>query len=133
LISLKIENTATTNFAIKWPFSVYLGWISVATIANVTALLVTNGWGGFGIAPQVWTVSVIVVAIGLGLYATLGKKDIGYALVVDWALLGIFLKRYSLEGLEYTGIIFATLLGIGLISVAIIYSLLKSKRNYGGI
>jgi len=77
------------QFLIKTPFSVYLGWISVATIANITALLVHFNWNGFGINPIYWTVLMIVIAIGLGLYFILKYAIISYPLVLIWALWGI--------------------------------------------
>jgi benzodiazapine receptor len=77
------------QFLIKTPFSIYLGWISVATIANITALLVHFNWNGFGINPIYWTVLMIVIAIGLGLYFILKYAIIAYPLVIAWALWGI--------------------------------------------
>ncbi len=75
------------------PVSVYLGWISVATIANVTAVLVRYDWGGFGLGDPFWTVAVILVGTLLGLAFLLKKRDIIHPLVVVWAYLGIIIKR----------------------------------------
>ena len=77
------------NFLIKTPFSVYLGWISVATIANMTALLVHIKWNGFGIDPIYWTILMIAIAIVLGIYFIVQYKSIAYPLVLIWALWGI--------------------------------------------
>lgn len=77
------------NFLIKTPFSVYLGWISVATIANITALLVHIKWNGFGIDPIYWTILMITIAIVLGIYFIVQYKSIAYPLVLIWALWGI--------------------------------------------
>ncbi len=78
---------------LRLPFSVYLGWISVATIANVTALLVTLGWNGFGASEGFWTVLMIGVALALTLTVLFSRRDPAYALVFVWAFLGIYLKR----------------------------------------
>ncbi|MBN2259172.1 MAG: tryptophan-rich sensory protein [Clostridiales bacterium] len=110
--------------AIYHTFSVYLGWISVATIANITAVLVNMGWNGFGISEQIWTMTVIFVAIGLALISILFKKDIPYALVIDWALAGILIKRYATEGFGYLGIIVISSIGIILISSLSVYKFL---------
>ena len=75
------------------PFSVYLGWISVATIANVTALLVTLGWNGFGAREGFWTVLMIGIALALALTVLFSRRDPAYALVFVWAFLGIYIKR----------------------------------------
>ena len=77
------------QFLIKTPFSVYLGWISVATIANITALLVHLKWNGFGIDPIYWTILMIAIAIALGIYFIFYFKNIAHPLVLVWALWGI--------------------------------------------
>ncbi len=77
------------QFLIKTPFSIYLGWISVATIANITALLVHVKWSGFGIDPIYWTILMISIAIVLGIYFILFFKNIAHPLVLVWALWGI--------------------------------------------
>lgn len=76
-------------FLLKTPFSVYIGWISVATIANITALLVSFNWNGFGIDPIYWTLVMISIAIVLSAYFIIQYKNIAYPLVVIWALWGI--------------------------------------------
>src|SRR6056297_2780401 len=58
------------------PFSVYLGWITVATIANVSAFLVDINWNGFGLSDIFWTVVVIIVGLIITLYTLLKRKDI---------------------------------------------------------
>ena len=75
------------------PFSIYLGWITVATIANVTALLDYVNWNGFGISPEVWTfimLGVAVVVAGLMAYT---RQDIAYLLVLIWAFIGIGVEQ----------------------------------------
>lgn len=96
LISLFLimQKEATTmkplyQFLLKTPFSVYLGWISVATIANITALLVSLKWNGFGVDPIHWTLVMIFIAIVLSVYFVTQFKNIAYPLVVVWALWGI--------------------------------------------
>jgi hypothetical protein len=83
------------NFASHLPFSIYLGWITVATVANVTAVLVNAGWNGFGIPEAVWAILVIAVAAVITLVMLVNRADIGYAVVVLWALFGIVLARLN--------------------------------------
>src|SRR5512139_2666553 len=77
----------------KWsvdvPMSVYLGWISVATVANISNWLYSIQWDGFGIAPQVWAVIMIVIASLLGALMTVIRRDSGYVFVLAWAFAGI--------------------------------------------
>lgn len=72
------------------PFVVYTGWISVATIANITAWLVDQHWTGWNISGPVWSTLMIVIAILLGIYITLRYALSSYALVIAWALWGIY-------------------------------------------
>lgn len=81
----------------KWcvdiPFSIYLGWISVATIANITDLLYYWKWDGWGIAPQVWAVIMLVVASALALAMAWTRGDVAYLLVIVWSFVGIAVKQ----------------------------------------
>lgn len=95
-LKLNVARTSVGNIE-KWsvdvPFSVYLGWITVATVANVTDYLYFINWTGFGIAPQVWAVIMLVVACLLGLLMTLSRRDSGYAFVLVWSFAGIAVKQ----------------------------------------
>jgi hypothetical protein len=81
----------------KWltnvPFSVYLGWITIATIANVTALLYYLNWNGFGISPEVWTVAILLIGAAIASTLIFTRADFAYALVVVWAYAGIVVKQ----------------------------------------
>jgi benzodiazapine receptor len=77
------------KLAVHLPFSVYLGWITIASIANVAAFLVSIGWDGFGINLETWAILIIIVTLLITLTVVTMRKDIAYALVIVWALLGI--------------------------------------------
>jgi hypothetical protein len=77
-------------------FSVYLGWITVATIANAAYVLFDAQWNGFGIADTVWTVLLLLVAGGLTSYILLTRRDLAYAAVILWALVGIVIKQAAI-------------------------------------
>jgi len=83
---------------ISIPFSIYFGWITVATIANITVLLVSVGWNGFGIADQIWTAAILVVGVVIGILRIHRDNDIAYGFVLVWAYLGIFFKHLSADG-----------------------------------
>ena len=74
---------------VRLPFSIYLGWISVATIANVTQVLFFFGWGGWGITPAIWAVIMLAIATILGLLMLWRENDVAYVLVLVWAFIGI--------------------------------------------
>lgn len=99
VINREKYNLKDTLF-IRLPFSVYFGWITVATIANVTALLVSLNWSGFGISETVWTIIVLLVGSGIGIARTLKDRNIFYGLVLVWAYGGIWLKHTSPGGFD---------------------------------
>jgi hypothetical protein len=108
--------TLKEKMFIHIPFSVYLGWTTIATIANITAFLVTIGWDGFGISDVTWTIIVLCVATLLTLIILYKRKDIAYSLVIIWALLGIAIKRIQ----DQTEIATTATIAIILIIIAII-------------
>ncbi len=84
------------------PLSVYLGWISVATVANVTAVLVKAGVPSFDGAAVTWTVLILVVVGLLGILMLLTRRDIGYVVVFEWALFGIAFKQAATVAISTT-------------------------------
>jgi hypothetical protein len=98
-------------------FSVYLGWITVATVANATALLVHLGWSRFGLGEPFWAVVMVVVATLVTLLMLLRRGDIFHALVILWAFLGIVLKRSSAGGAGSQEIVTAAAVCMGAIAV----------------
>lgn len=74
------------------PFTLYFAWICVATIANVSAWLVSISWTGFGITPEIWTMMMMIVATLLAFYISFRFHSFAFVLVVIWALGGIYLK-----------------------------------------
>jgi hypothetical protein len=103
------------------PFVVYLGWISVATIANFTALLVQLKWTGAPFAEAIWSIIMIVIASILGMIFIWKRSDRAYALVIAWALLGI----YRGQSTQTPAIGYAALAGI----VALLLSGFLSLRR----
>lgn len=81
------------RWCVDIPFSVYLGWITVATVANITSYLYSISWDGFGIDAQLWAVTMIAVASVVGLMMAQMRKDSGYLLVLIWSFVGIAAKQ----------------------------------------
>jgi benzodiazapine receptor len=77
------------KLAVHVPFSTYLGWITIASIANVAVTLVSVNWDGFGISSETWATLIIVVALLITMLVLATRKDIAYGLVIVWALVGI--------------------------------------------
>ena len=79
-------------YFMELPFSIYLGWISVATVANMTQLLDFIGFSGFGIAPEIWLIIVLLVAVLLSWAMNRKFHDLAYSLVLIWAFIGIGMR-----------------------------------------
>jgi len=91
-------------------FSVYLGWITVATVANVTIALYDAGWGGGFLPPQAWGVLTLLVATALGARMLLRYRDVAYAAVLVWAFVGIVVAQSASTFVAATAVIGALLL-----------------------
>jgi hypothetical protein len=112
------------------PFSIYLGWITIATIANVTAFLVKINWNKFGIGDQLWTIIMIAVGVLITLIILFSRNDIFYSLVVVWAIIGILLKRMADNSMPDQSVIIASIAGISIIGLGIIIQLIRKKKIY---
>ena len=109
-------------WSVDLPFSVYLGWITVATVANVTDWLYLVEWSGFGIAAPTWAVIMIAVASALGLLTALTRRDAGYLFVLVWSFAGIAFKQVAVPN-----VVIATWIGAGFMLVLAVYSLIRPK------
>jgi hypothetical protein len=120
----KSEVSKMEKIAIHIPFSIYLGWISVATIANVTAVLVVLGVSSFGLLAEILTIVVIIVAVLITFAMLLLRKDYAYSFVIVWALLGILIKQINSN---LTIAITALISGISIL-IGIVYLIIREKR-----
>ena len=118
------------KISVNIPFSVYLGWITIATIANTTALLVKINWNKFGISDQLWAVIVIAVGVIITLAIVFSRNDIFYSLVVIWALIGILLKRIADNSMPDQMVIISSIVGMSIIGLATIIQLIRKKKIY---
>lgn len=116
-------------YLVNMPFSIYLGWISVATIANASTLLLRYNWNGWGVAPEIWTVIMLVITILLTLIALFTRKDIFFSLVIIWALAGIIYKRTEIAETYYGSIAWTAGIGILIILVVAIFQAVKKYNR----
>jgi hypothetical protein len=116
-------STAET-WLVRVPFSLYLGWITVATIANVTQWLYYLNWDGWGISPDVWAAIMLVAGGAIASAVGISRADVAYALVIVWAFAGIIVKHSATSivaiaaGVMIAVVVLALLIGF----------LLKGKR-----
>lgn len=80
-----------------WPFSIYLGWIIVAAIANISAFLVSLGWYGAPLSPQLWTILLIALSAGVYLFLLITRNLRESAVVGVWALVAIAVRQWGVH------------------------------------
>jgi len=103
--------TSAEHWLLHLPFSVYLGWLSVATIADVSVLGVSQNWGDlFGIAAPTWAAIMLVVATLIGLIMAVTRRDVGFVLVLIWAFSAIVSKQSVTPVVATTALITAAVL-----------------------
>lgn len=89
------------RWLLQIPIGIYFGWVSVATIANISALLWVLGWGGFGLDPAIWTALMIAVALVVGAGVALRRADPTFPLVLAWAFAGIAIRNAGVPTVAY--------------------------------
>lgn len=99
-IAFDAVDNKIARYFLRLPFEVYFGWITVATIANITTWLVSIEWTGFGISEVVWTVLVLCIGAIIGTVTLIRLRSIPYGLVLVWAYGGIFTKHMASWGFE---------------------------------
>jgi hypothetical protein len=111
------------RWAVQIPFSIYLGWITVATVANVTDVLDFLKWNQFGIGASTWMVIILGAVLVIAGLMNFLRRDIAYALVILWALAGIA-ARFPAEGIVTT----ATWVTFGLVAVSLPVAYLVKRK-----
>jgi hypothetical protein len=81
------------RWLVDLPFSIYLGWISVATIANTNVVLHHLGWSGGGIGELAWMIVMLCIALGLAGVIAWARRDTAYLAVLVWAFIGIAVEQ----------------------------------------
>jgi len=94
-----------------WPFVIYSGWVTVASIANVSTYLTKIGWDGFGISEIIWTLILICIATIINSVVIWKRNMREFALVGAWALIGIGnANKNTYETITYTAFVAAGIL-----------------------
>jgi len=112
------------TWMVRVPFSIYLGWITVATVANATQLLYFLGWNGGALGPEVWTVIMLAVATVIAWLVAITRRDVAYLLVLVWAFIGIASKHAGTPVVST-----AAWVATALVLVAAIWSLVRGRTG----
>ncbi len=99
------------------PFGIYLGWISVATVANVTQVLDIAGLSGVLFGNVGWTMVTFVAVVLLSWFMSLRFTNLPHAAVVVWALIGIAVEQQEVEPVAIGAIVAAVLVGLWFVAV----------------
>lgn len=134
IIDNRVENWKklwkwTDKLLVQVPFSLYLWWISVATIANISAFLVNIWWNARWISDIFWTILVILVATILAILNLYKNANIIFALVVIRAFLWIIIKRVDVDPVYASSIIWTLWICISVISAGIWLKFNQRKNN----
>jgi hypothetical protein len=124
-----IASTLTTRI----PFAIYFGWVTVATIANISSFLVQLGYqdGFFGLSAEGLTVVILVVATLIGTATALIHSSPSYSLVLVWAFFGIYSRHISEfeYNQQYPNIILTTQILLPVLGVVSVLALVRWLRG----
>jgi len=126
---LRLEIGKRVSREFKWlvhvPFSIYLGWISVATIVNIASALYISGWDGWGISAVGWTVIMLLVGAAITSVVAIQRADIAFTLVFVWAYVAIAIRHLYLNhpAISITAVVAAIVL-----AVLLVFSGTKRKK-----
>ena len=109
-------------FSTFTPISIYLGWITIAMVANTSVMLSSIGWDGSPFKESFWAILMIIIAALINLTVLIKKRDIFFALVYLWAAYGIIVARSSDFSDSTIWITRATLAGMIIVILGIIYA-----------
>lgn len=128
IVHRNIYSDPNNQLFVQIPFSIYTGWITVATIANATALLVHVQWNGFGWDQSLWTLVMMIVATALMGTVVWRFRDGVYGLVLIWTLAGIGWKHVDVYAWAYPQVVIGAV-ACGIMMVVIIGVVALNERK----
>lgn len=139
LIQLRVgiynpERSLASRWFTQFPLSIFFGWICIATVANISAMLVGYNWHGFGLSPEFWTMFMITVATAITLFVVYKRRNAFVGLVTIWAFYGIILKHKELKLTSSPDIITTAWLCLALVALLVLFivyrNITHSKRVF---
>ncbi len=106
------KRSLVERLLVDTPFSIYLGWATVAVVANVSQVLYSLGWRGAPLTESIWAVVLLAVATVLGLLMIFLRREVAYPLVLVWAFIGIWVKQSANPLVATTALVAAIVLGV---------------------
>ncbi len=132
LLYLKIRSTIhksfSDSFIFKFPFSIYLAWVSVASVINTSAVLTHYSWSRYGISAEGWAGFMLVVLLVITLFVLEFRKDIFFGATICWALVGIIIERINDNGNNFIGVLDITIFSL-IVILAFIIGIFNSWKK----
>ncbi|OXS25706.1 MAG: hypothetical protein BI182_16535 [Acetobacterium sp. MES1] len=131
-LSLLVRQLGKIQTGRQWllpaAFGMYSGWLLIATVVNVASWLVSIGWQGLGIAPDVWGIIMLIVAVAVTAVVTLVTKNAILPVPVAWGYFGIYQALTTAAGYggAYPALAMTALVGIGLLVVLVVIQLYRN-------
>ena len=131
-IYLRLEvGRSAVSTSEKWfvhiPFSIYLGWITVATIANITQVLDFINWNGWGVTGQIWALIMLIAGAVITVVVYQIRNDVAFVLVIIWSYVGIAVKQVNAPAVALPAWIIAGLLALLLLASGLLMQ--RRKRT----
>lgn len=118
----RVKVSTAERLAVHVPFSIYLGWITVATVANAAALLDYIKWNAWGISEVAWMWIILAAVLVIAVIVNFTRRDIAYALVILWAVAGIGIKHATV-----TGVAAPAWITFAVVAVTLVYAWFRKR------
>ena len=119
------DASKSTIVFLWWPFVIYSGWVTVASVANVSSYLVKINWDGFGLSPENWTIIMIIIATIINATVIFKRNLREFALVGAWALIAIGVANTN----SFSVIANTAFSAAGLLVVLALYHGFKNRKT----
>ncbi|MCF6409318.1 TspO/MBR family protein [Pseudalkalibacillus salsuginis] len=123
ILYFKIQHSSGRRLMDRLPFSVYLGWVSIATIINASIILDYNNWGLWGLSEMSWTSILIVAGAFIAIFFSFKNNDLIFPLVFIWTYIGIAVEHTDVPLVKNTAMLTAIML-----AAFIIFRVFTRKR-----
>lgn len=129
----RTRSSLIEKLLVELPFSIYLGWIAVATVANTSVVLYTLGWNGGALGPVVWTQIMIAVAAVLAIAMIIMRREVAYPLVYVWASIGIAASNPETPVIQTTAFLFAGIVLAAALAFAVVRWLRRRRAGMASL
>ncbi len=128
LSTLVMANVRTEGFSsvVRFPLQVYLGWICVATIANVAVYLTYRGWRGWGLEGWQWGIALVIIAGVLAIGLAIWRGYVVAALTIAWGVYGLYGKQMSIP----SGVVLYANICLVVIAAVALAAVVKLGREF---